>query len=183
MRLSRFTFMLLWAGVVGGCALLQPSFNPHVPPPVKSVDLRSYLGRWYEQARYDSSFERGCEASVAEYAVLPGGLISVVNSCHAGTPEGRLRVARGRARVVAGSGNARLLVSFFGPFFVGRYWVLDHDDAYRWTIVGEPSGGYLWILTRDAHPDAKLLAELVRRAAAMGYDTTHLRFVRQPAAQ
>ena len=36
----------------------------------------------------------------------------------------------------------------FGPFY-GDYWVLDHADDYSWSIVGDPSGRYLWILSRQ----------------------------------
>lgn len=157
-----------------GCGLTQPSHNAHVPPPVKSVDLTRYLGRWYEMARYDSTFERHCEAAQAVYGTLPGGLISVLNSCHRGSPGGKEEVAHGRAEVVANSGNARLKVSFFGPFFLGNYWVLDHGDDYDWSIVGEPSGGYLWVLTRARDPDPALRARLIARVAALGYDTAAL---------
>ena len=30
----------------------------------------------------------------------------------------------------------------------GDYWVLDHADDYSWSIVGEGSGRYLWLLSR-----------------------------------
>jgi apolipoprotein D and lipocalin family protein len=73
-------------------------------------------------------------------------------------------------------------VSFFGPFFVGNYWVMDHADDYAWTIVGEPSGKYLWILTRQATPPQAEKDALVARVAALGYDTKMLRFTRQPPA-
>ena len=66
-------------------------------------------------------------------------------------------------------------MSFFGPFYLGNYWVLDHADDYSWSIVGEPSGRYLWILTRAELPDPILRAELVSRVAALGYDTSMLR--------
>ncbi len=70
-------------------------------------------------------------------------------------------------------------MSFWGPFYVGNYWVLDHADDYTWSIVGEPSGRFLWILTREARPSAQLRRMLFERAAALGYDTSRLR----PTAQ
>jgi apolipoprotein D and lipocalin family protein len=172
---------LALAGVcaLGGCALFQPRFNRHVPPPAKSVDLTRYLGRWYEMARYDSSFEHDCEAATAFYTLRPSGEIGVLNACRRGGPDGPEIAAAARARVVANSGNARLKVSFFGPFFIGNYWVLDHADDYSWSIVGEPTGGYLWLLTRARHPDPALRAALIARAAALGYDTTRLHSTRQ----
>lgn len=177
--------VVLLAGTAGfllGCATGRPSGNRAVPEPAKPVDLDRYLGRWYEMARYEAGFEQDCEAATAEYSLLADGLVGVVNSCRQDAPDGPLRVARARARVVPGSGNAKLKVSFFGPFFVGNYWVMDHADDYGWTIVGEPTGKYLWILTRDPTPAQAEKDALVARAASLGYDTGMLRFTRQPPA-
>ncbi|MBR8145656.1 lipocalin family protein [Burkholderia sp. AU19243] len=158
------------AGVAGG-----PSGNAHVPQPARTVDLDRYVGRWYEFARYENRFERGCEGVTADYAKREDGLVSVRNTCREGSPEGRARSSDGRARTVPGSGDAKLEVSFFGPFFFGDYWILDHADDYSWSIVGEPSGRFLWILTRDAKPSAERAAALVERVRSLGYDTAMLR--------
>jgi apolipoprotein D and lipocalin family protein len=53
--------------------------------------------------------------------------------------------------------------------------VLDHADDYSWSIVGEPSGRYLWILTREARPAAAERKALIERARGLGYDVTMLR--------
>ena len=119
-----------------------PVGNRAVPQPARSVDLQRYVGLWYELARYENRFERNCEAVTAEYRALPDGTIEVVNSGHKGAIGGPLKVAKGRAKLVPGSQDAKLKVSFFGPFF-GDYSVLDHADDYSWSIVGEPSGRYL----------------------------------------
>ncbi|KIG10133.1 lipocalin family protein [Caballeronia concitans] len=149
--------------------------NDHVPKPSKAVDLDRYLGHWFEFARYENRFERNCEAATANYARREDGLISVINACRQGSLSGPYRAAEGRAKVVAGSNGTKLKVSFFGPFYVGDYWILDHADDYTWSIVGEPSGRYLWILTREARPSAELRRTLLARASALGYDVTMLR--------
>lgn len=151
-----------------------PVGNPHVPEPAKSVELGRYLGTWYEIGRYDHSFERGCEAVTAQYTLREDGLIGVLNSCHQGGVDGPVKSADGRAKTVEGSAGAKLKVSFFGPFFVGDYWVLDHAADYSWSIVGEPSGKYLWLLTREARPGKKRIAMLKQRAREMGYDISML---------
>jgi apolipoprotein D and lipocalin family protein len=84
------------------------------------------------------------------------------------------------AKVVDRNTNARLKVSFFGPFYIGNYWVLDHAEDYSWTIVGDPSGRYLWLLAREAQPGAEQIAALVGRAQALGYDTSSLVMTIQP---
>lgn len=151
------------------------SGNRAVPEPAKPVDLGRYLGVWYELGRYENRFEHECQGVTAEYAKRADGLIDVVNTCHECDSRGRPRVATGRARVVTGSGNAKLKVSFFGPFFLGNYWVLDHADDYAWSIVGEPSGRYLWILSRDPAPSSTLYEQLAERCRSLGYDMTRFR--------
>ncbi len=151
--------------------------NRSVPQPAKSVDLQKYLGRWYEIARYEQGFQKGCEGVTADYSLRPDGSIGVLNRCR--KPDGRISEARGRAKIVDPATNAKLKVSFFGPFY-GDYWVLDHADDYRWSIVGEGSGRYLWLLSRDATPSDAEVQRLIGRARALGYDTSMLRRTRQP---
>jgi apolipoprotein D and lipocalin family protein len=155
----------------------HPVGNTLVPQPAKSVDLTRYLGRWFEIARYDQSFERGCEGVSATYSLRRDGNIEVLNRCR--KPGGKISEARGTAKIVDTATNAKLKVSFFGPFY-GDYWVLDHADDYSWSIVGEPSGRYLWLLARTATPDKKVLEDLLGRARAMGYDTSMAILTRQP---
>jgi apolipoprotein D and lipocalin family protein len=164
-------------GLMAACASMRgaPSGNDEVPQPAKAVDLDRYLGRWYEFARYENGFERGCEAVTADYTKRDDGEISVVNSCAKDSVTGSLKSTQGKAKVVADSNNAKLKVSFFGPFYAGDYWVLDHADDYSWSIVGEPSGRYLWILTREARPGPEARTALIDRARHLGYDVTMLR--------
>ena len=167
--------------LLAGKATAQRVGNPAVPEPLKPVDLPRYLGRWYEFARYDNRFERRCEAVTADYFQRPDGLIGIVNTARRGSPDGPVRVATGRAKIVPGSGNANGAWHLFGPLFWGHYWVLDHDDDYNWAVVGEPSGKYLWILTREAVPETAVQDLLVARARALGFDTHRLHRTVQPA--
>jgi apolipoprotein D and lipocalin family protein len=187
LRLKRgHKILLLGAAAVGTTAVLAAGARPksaggtRAPEPAKPVDLHRYLGLWYEIARYDASFERGCEAATAEYALRPDGLIRVLNTCREGSPSGRVRSSKGKAKIVPGSGNAKLKVSFFGSLFFGDYWVLDHADDYAWSIVGEPRRRYLWILHRNAVPQAETIDMLLERTSQLGYDTMRLHITRQP---
>lgn len=150
-----------------------PVGNPNVPEPAKAVVLERYLGKWYEIGRYENRFEKGCEDVTAEYRALPEGRIGVTNRCYK-PAEGVHDVAEGVARVVEGARNAKLEVSFFGPFY-GDYWVLDRAADYSWSIVGEPSGRYLWLLARSPNLSSTQKEALWKRAAALGYDTSLIR--------
>lgn len=167
--------------VAGGAALLSrrhPVGNHRVMEPLRPVSLQDYLGRWYEVARYEQSFEKGCEACIADYSLRADGKISVVNSCR--TASGKQRTVRGTAKLVPNSHGAKLKVSFFGPLYLGNYWVLDHAEDYGWSIVGDPTGRYLWLLSRTPTLSDTEMRALINRAAALGYDTTQLVMTQQP---
>lgn len=181
MALKRASILLVVATAsvvtLSACVTLQrgPVGNSAVPQPAKAVDLSRYAGLWYEIGRYENGFERGCEAVTAEYALREDGTVGVLNTCRQGGVDGPVKTAGARARVVADSGDAKLKVSFFGPFYVGDYWVLDHADDYSWSIVGEPSGRYLWLMSRTANPSDAVKATIMTRAAAIGYDLALVR--------
>ena len=147
----------------------------NLPPleTVAHVDLDRYLGTWYEIANFPQSFQKGCTATTANYALRDDGEIGVVNACHKDSVDGPEKVARGRARVVDKSTNAKLEVSFFRPFW-GDYWVIDLGADYEYAVVGHPSRDYLWILSRTPTMAPDVYDAIVARLAGMGYETGRL---------
>lgn len=174
MKLNIAIITLLGA-VLAACSPVGHSGNPSVPQPVKPVEIDRYLGHWFELARYENQFERGCEAVSADYSLRKDGMFRVLNTCREGGINGKRKESEGKAKTVPDSGNAKLKVSFFGPFS-GDYWILDRAADYSWSIVGEPSGRYLWILTREPKPAQKTRNMLVERAKSLGYDVDMLRW-------
>jgi apolipoprotein D and lipocalin family protein len=138
---------------------------------VSSVDLNRYLGTWYEIYRLPNRFEDvDCVTVSAQYALRDDGHVSVLNTC---LKKDGPKVANGIAKVVSGSNNAQLKVSFFRPFY-GDYWVIDLADDYSWVLVGEPAGKYFWILARQKQLDPKLEEVLLVKAEKMGYQRKDL---------
>lgn len=173
---QKLALSLLPFALISACAGKPgPVGNKAVPEPAKAVVLDRYLGKWFEMARYEAPFQKGCDGVTADYSLRDDGKIEVINSC---TKEGKTTTAKGKAKIVAGSQNAKLKVSFFGPFY-GDYWVLDRAEDYSWAIVGEPSGRYLWMLTRQAQPEPQVRAQIEARVKEMGYDWNLVRVTDQ----
>jgi apolipoprotein D and lipocalin family protein len=149
---------------------------------VESVDLERYLGTWYEIASYPAWFQRSCTATTADYSRRDDGLIRVVNSCRKGAPDGKLKRATGKAKVVDTATNAKLKVSFFWPFW-GDYWIIELDEDYRWAVVGEPKRKYLWILSRTPVMDDAVFDRIVSGLPAKGYDPDRLERTLQPGVE
>jgi apolipoprotein D and lipocalin family protein len=176
------SLVVLMFTFLAGLALVAPSRAADKPlEVVDSVDLDRYLGRWYEIASYPMFFQRGCTATTADYSLREDGLIKVINSCRKGTLDGKLKQAKGKAKVVDTETDAKLKVSFFGPFW-GDYWIIDLDPDYQWAVVGVPSRKYLWILSRVPHMDEALYDEITGRLPDKGYDPTRLNRTQQPRA-
>ena len=135
---------------------------------VEHVDLSRYLGTWYEIASYPQRFQAGCTATTATYSLRDDGTIDVLNRCRKGGLDGKLDEAKGRARVVDEATQAKLEVSFFGPFW-GDYWIIDLDKDYGYVAIGEPKREYFWILARKPVLDDAVYQDIVRRAEAMGF--------------
>jgi len=145
---------------------------------VESVDLSRYAGRWYEIARLPNFFEKADMTNImADYELLPSGLISVRNACLRGN--GRATGVSGVARAVDDA-NTKLEVTFAPsflralPFIWGNYWILDIDQDYQWSLVGEPTRKYLWILSRQPEISEDLYRTLCNTAQEKGYDVTDL---------
>ncbi len=160
--------------IVAGCA--SSARGRSTAPPLETVphvDLERYTGTWYEIARFPQRFQRGCTATTATYSLRDDGKIAVENRCRKGTPEGELDRSEGVARVVDAESNAKLEVSFFGPFW-GDYWIIDLGDDYEYAVVGHPSRDYLWILSRTPTLDPDVYRGILRRLEQQGYDTGKL---------
>lgn len=146
---------------------------------VDQVDLSRYLGTWYEIASYPQRFQAGCTATTATYSEGEDGEIEVLNRCRKGSLDGELDEAKGRARVVDASTNAKLEVSFFGPFW-GDYWIIDLDEDYRYAVVGHPGRDYLWILAREPQLPPEITEGILQRLKDKSYDTERLVWTEQP---
>ncbi len=165
-----FTKIGLVALLVGAVLTMADTNKPLTTVP--SVDLQRYLGKWYEIARYPNRFEKACVSDVtANYSLREDGKVQVVNACR--KSNGELKESKGYAKIVEGSNNAKLRVTFFWPFF-GNYWIVDLDSNYRYAVVSEPKREYLWVLSRTPVMDEKQYQAILQRIRELGFDTNRL---------
>jgi apolipoprotein D and lipocalin family protein len=163
---STFTILILLAAREGRPAELQE------PKTVPFVDLKKYAGTWYEIARYPNRFQKKCVGDVrATYSLKADGKIDVLNQCV--QANGKIKTAKGRGKVVDHTGNAKLKVTFFWPFY-GDYWILHLDSDYTFAVVGEQDRKYLWILSRTPEMDSNLYNNILERITQQGYDISKL---------
>ncbi len=154
---------------------------------VDLVEVDRYLGDWFEIASFPQDVQAGCTATNTTYTLRDDGEIDLVNRCRKDSLDGPEDIANGRARIVDTATNAKLEVSFFGPFW-GPYWVIELGDTgdgeakYSYAVVGHPSRDYLWILSRERELSDEVYAGILERLGAVGYETDRLKKTLQPAA-
>lgn len=140
--------------------------------PVTEFELQRYLGKWYEIARLDHSFERGLSQVYAEYSLREDGGLRVINHGFDAAKQ-QWQFAEGRAYFVKDSHTGHLKVSFFGPFY-GSYVIFELDPDYQYAFVAGPSHKYLWLLARTPEVDDALISRFIEQAAQAGFAVEEL---------
>jgi len=160
------------AMMLTGCSTAPPAGLSSVTP----FEVNRYLGKWYEIARLDHSFERGLTDVSATYALKSDGSLEVINRGF-NTKKNEWKSATGRALFTGSPQQGSLKVSFFGPFY-GGYHVLALDQTgYQWALVSGPDREYLWILARTKVLAPAIRDQLVAEAKKMGFATDKLIWV------
>lgn len=151
-------------------AIIVSTAHAAPPAPVKSVELSAYAGRWYEIARTPNKLQRDCRAATVDYSI-ENNRLRAIQRCS--TANGRTKIYRSSGRILDPGLNARTRLTFAG-FWSQEYWVVDHDAD--WALVSDPSGRYLWVMSRrPSLPDASRAAA-TSRARALGFDAGRLEF-------
>lgn len=101
------TLLLLSLVTLFGC-----TSKPDGVEPVNYFDLEPYLGKWYEIARLDHSFERGLSNVTAEYRLREDGGVKVTNRGYSEEDQ-QWSEAEGKAYFVEDETVGHLKVSFF----------------------------------------------------------------------
>ncbi|NDC42310.1 MAG: lipocalin, partial [Chitinophagia bacterium] len=135
---------------------------------VQPFDKNKYLGTWYEIARFDFRFEKDLNNVTATYTLRDDGAIRVDNKGYDTTTH-QWKQSIGKALPAGKPGEARLKVSFFGPFFAG-YNVIALDPDYKYALVAGDNLNYLWLLSREKTMPAAVRDRYLAQAQALGYN-------------
>lgn len=163
--MKRNWWMILAAAWMGaGCSSV-----PEIPA-VHGFELHKYLGKWYEISRLPNWFERGMSEVTADYFLLEDGSVRVINR---GIKNGREKSISGYARFAGKSDVGELEVSFFRPFY-SPYRIIKLASDYRYSVVTDRDGDYLWVLSRTPQLPQEDMDEILRFLSAHGFETERL---------
>ena len=147
---------------------------------VDYVDIYSYQGKWYEIARLPQIFQPACTAVTADYTLNDNGGIDVFNFCRILHPKYGWPISIEGEAYPTDDTNSKLALTFFEGEAAGDYWVLELDDNYQWSMVGDPDRSSLYVLSRNPTLDADTLDNLLTLAVEKhGYNIDHIIFTKQ----
>ncbi|MEJ7736832.1 MAG: lipocalin family protein [Chitinophagaceae bacterium] len=164
-------------GVVAFAILQSCKTIPKGAVAVKPFNSKKYFGKWYEIARLDFRFEKNLKNTTADYSLNPDGSIKVVNRGY-NYKSLEWKQSTGKAKFVGDKDEAKLKVSFFGPFYAG-YNVIALDADYKYALIAGKNLNYLWLLSREKTMPENIKQDYLQKATALGYDTGKLVWVEQ----
>lgn len=141
------------SAIVAAVALTFASGEPLAPPSVvKTYDVGSYTGKWYQIADYPQVYESFCkECTTADYTLNSDGTIQVVNSCRKAVASKPTDV-NAVATIPDSTEPAKLEVKFF-HLFKAPYWIIalgekNAANQYSWALVSNGARESCYILSR-----------------------------------
>ena len=157
-------FSALFTVLLSGCAE-----KVHVPP-VANFNTSAYMGKWYEIARLDHSFERGLEHVNATYSANPDGTVNVINRGF-NPASGKWKEAHAKAVPTKIPGQFKV---YFVPLIGGNYQIAMLNPEYTRAVISGGTKDYLWFLSKTPHITKSERAEMISVAKELGYDTDKL---------
>ncbi len=147
-------------------------------PLAPNVDLDRVYGGWHIIATLPNSFEKGMVAPYDVYAPAAGGSVREDFYVQRGSFAAPRRHFTVRDFIAPGTGHAHWQVQLIWPLKL-PFLMLYLDPGGRYILWGEESRKLGWVYARQADiPDADY-RDLMRRFAALGYDTTKFRKIVQ----
>lgn len=120
--------------------------------PVETLNLKEYLGRWYQVYGDlpDDAFEGKASCIIADYSLQNKTTVDVLNSQT--SPKGKLQQIKGIAYYDDGNSGGQLTVQL-ANLPPAPYWVVElgpvENDMYQYSIVSDDKKLSLFVLARN----------------------------------
>jgi apolipoprotein D and lipocalin family protein len=169
---------IIGAAIVATVAIIALRPRKTIPKgaaAVRPFDQKKYLGKWHEIARMDYYWEKHMNNVTATYSLNEDGSVKVDNRGYDYKAK-QWKESIGKAKPAGKADEAKLKVSFFGPFYAG-YNVIAIDKDYKYALVVGESLDYLWLLSRETTMPEAIRQNYLKLAEAIGYKTAKLVWV------
>lgn len=135
------------------------------------LDLESYMGKWFLAARIPQAFDRGTPWETADYSLLGGGEVKVVNTAYNEDNSVRGQIT-GKAEILDPEMPSALRVAFptGQPKMNYPNYLIHNTDYQKYSIVGSSDRQGLYILSRTRPLSRSNYEKLINYVTKLGYD-------------
>ena len=141
-------------------------------PKVKDVDLKKFIGHWYEIAKLSKDeIQSVCNQVNFE---VQGGKILANATCFLKDDLTNLEQYKSFL-VPTDNSNTEFEILDKKEMLV----VIDIADDYSWVLLGNPEKTSLWIKSREPELDFKIIQKLILEARKTGFPVNELNFIPQ----
>lgn len=141
----------------------------------RSIDLASFMGRWYVIFNIPTYFDKGSMNNVEDYTLDPSGVV-YVNFSYQKDASTAPSVLQQRASVANESCTEWRIspkVGFFLPLNLA-YLILDCANDYSTCIIGVPDRQYVWAMARTPTVEAAVMSDMIDKIQVFGYNVSQL---------
>ncbi len=144
---------------------------------VENVDIQRYMGKWYVIAGRFTMFEKGVHNGVELYTWNEEKKrIDIQFTYNKDSLDGKVKSIPQKGWVMNNQTGAHWEISPMWPFRF-TYLIIDLADDYSWTVIGVPSGNYLWIMARDKSLSKSKIQTILDRLKGNGYPIKNITYV------
>jgi len=141
---------------------------------VTNLDIQKFMGEWHVIAGRFTFLEKGVHNGLEVYSWNEKeNRIDIEFSYNKEYFQGERKTIAQKAWVENTHTNAHWKISPMWPLKLD-YLVLELAKDYSWTVVGVPSGKYLWIMARDKKMSKDLLTKILEDLKGKGYPVNNI---------
>jgi len=141
---------------------------------VDYVDLERFMGDWYVIAIIPNFIEKNAVNGIESYSTLNKDGVKIDYIFRVKTPDGKLKHLQPKAWIHNRETNAEWRVQFLWPL-KAAYLIIDLAEDYSYTVIGEPSRKFVWIMAREPELEDELYDSILGRLDQQGYDISKIK--------
>ncbi|MDP8314006.1 MAG: lipocalin family protein [Candidatus Celaenobacter antarcticus] len=141
---------------------------------VEYVDIECFMGDWYVIAIIPNFIEKNAVNGIESYTRLDNKKIQIDYTFRKNHADGKLKHLKPKAWIYNTKTNSEWRVQFIWPIKV-PYLIIDLAKNYSYTVIGEPSRKFVWIMSRKPTIDDDVYQNILLKLNQIGYDVSKIK--------
>jgi len=140
---------------------------------VDYVDLECFMGDWYVIAIIPNFIEKDAVNGIESYTLLDNNKVQIDYIFRKKHADGKVKHLKPKAWIYNTKTNSEWRVQFIWPLKV-PYLIIDLAEDYSYTVIGEPSRKFVWIMARKPSIDDEIYNNIIQKLSQVGYNVSKI---------